>query len=898
MLFKVANVITGAGSEDNAKDEGASLTSVLETPQLRIELALLILLCTDAMRGDLIATFDPNKTHETTSGVASISAPTPKARTPTQDLISFDEPRDDAALAAERARRSRQQEVESPQMQALRRSALTFFDKWRAGVMHRICDVLCVRGDIVRQAKTKRKQLMDDAEKQKQGISSLIDFEIDPFASETYAKSGKKKHGHYDVIESKLLAFDEQKRVLILHCLLLLLLSLEHYSAHSRVLLLHLASSLELETDLLAEHEKSIAQGLLATAASQMDAEETAKKQASNGAAARRWKVGLAAVGGAVLIGVTGGLAAPLLAAGLGTVMGGLGLGVVSTYLGALAGSSVLVGSLFGAYGAKMTGRLMDQYAKEVQDFEFVPVQDPDRSLMQRDLEWADEQDARDPKKREQHRLRVCIGVSGWLSSPSDVNKPWEVIESGATEPFALRFELDAMLRLGNSLNDVLFSYAWDGVTYTVVSRTLLGALYAGLWPLGLIKAASVLENPFSVALARADKAGKVLAHALLDGVQGKRPVTLMGYSVGARVIYACLLELAEQHAFGLVESVVLMGTPAPASSKSWRRIRSVVAARVVNVYSTEDYVLGFLYRSTKLEFGVAGLKQVDDVYGIENVDMSKLVSGHDKYRYLVGTILGRVGFGDLNFNRVAEQERALEVAEKKKREIKEEAEKSKVEAQQQNASAPASTEMETIQGRSHAIVNVFDEQAPSKQPPPLSRPAIIPQPRSGQQPAIQRSRGMEASRHKTSSPPMTSLAPQSDPLTAAAPLDKPLHSTTEYASALYNRQEHTKMAANPTTNLPPTDPARSPSDSDEREYKITMKDSASSPPRATKAPVGGAIKAVPAVTVTEIAPSEREGHAVEANVDSSDDDEDNSDFGELSMVEPVPMDDFDYGLM
>jgi hypothetical protein len=106
-----------------------------------------------------------------------------------------------------------------------------------------------------------------------------------------------------------------------------------------------------------------------------MDAEATAKKQASNDAASRKWKVGLAAVGGAVLIGVTGGLAAPLLAAGLGTVMSGLGLGVVSTYLGALAGSSVLVGSLFGAYGAKMTGRLMEQYAKEVQDFEFVPVQ-------------------------------------------------------------------------------------------------------------------------------------------------------------------------------------------------------------------------------------------------------------------------------------------------------------------------------------------------------------------------------------------------------------------------------------------------------------------------------------------------------------------------------------------
>lgn len=240
--------------------------------------------------------------------------------------------------------------------------------------MYRICDVLCVRGETVRQAKARRKQRLDDATRHNQNIASLIDFgDEDPFATNT--SSGKRKHGHYEVIETRVLALEKSKRVLILHCLLLLLLSLESYTAHSRVLMLRLASSLELETDLLTEHEANIAQGLLATAASQMDAEETAKRQASNGAAARKWKVGLAAVGGAVLIGVTGGLAAPLLAAGLGTVMGGLGLGVVSTYLGALAGSSVLVGSLFGAYGAKMTGKLMEQYAKEVEDFEFVPVQ-------------------------------------------------------------------------------------------------------------------------------------------------------------------------------------------------------------------------------------------------------------------------------------------------------------------------------------------------------------------------------------------------------------------------------------------------------------------------------------------------------------------------------------------
>jgi hypothetical protein len=50
------------------------------------------------------------------------------------------------------------------------------------------------------------------------------------------------------------------------------------------------------------------------------------------------------------LIGVTGGLAAPLVAAGIGTVMGGLGLGATAAagLLGTLAESSIVVGALFG----------------------------------------------------------------------------------------------------------------------------------------------------------------------------------------------------------------------------------------------------------------------------------------------------------------------------------------------------------------------------------------------------------------------------------------------------------------------------------------------------------------------------------------------------------------------
>jgi hypothetical protein len=906
--------ITGSGGDASKADEGASLTTVLETPALRVELALLVLLCADAMRNDLIATFDPDQTHDPSHTAAPATRSPPAG---VHDLISFDTPQDEASAAAERARALRQQEIQSTQMQALRRSALTFFDKWRAGVLNRVCEVLCLRGEVVRQAKAKRRQNMAEAERAAQGNSLLIDFGSDPFAARPSPSSNSKKYGFYEAVENKLMAFEEEKRVLILHCLLLLLLSLENYTAHSRVLLVRLAGSLGIEVDVLAEHEKAVAQGLLATVASRMDAEEATKRQAANDSTSRKWKIGLAAVGGAVLIGVTGGLAAPLLAAGVGTVMGGLGLGAISGLLGTLAGSSVLVGSLFGAYGGKMTGRLMKQYAREVRDFEFIPIQgmppssldlllltmcaDPDRHSVKQSQEWSEEQEARDPRKREQHRLRVSVGVSGWLNSPSDVNKPWEVIDNTGTEPFSLRFELDAMLRLGNSLNDVLFSYAWDGVTYTVVSRTLLGALYAGLWPLGLVKVASVLDNPFSVAIARADKAGKVMARALIDKVQGERPVTLMGYSIGARVIYSCLVELAEQHAFGLVESVILMGAPVPSDSWSWRQIRCVVSARVVNVYSTEDYILGFLYRSTKLQMGVAGLQEVKDVSGIENMDMSKLVSGHDKYRYLVGTILTKAGFGDVDFNKVAEQERALEVSERKKEQVRRQVRKHKAESNQEDPSAQAATEMIIASdNKSSTLIEIPTTHTTDTAPSAVTRPPM--QQRSGQQPSVRRAMTMPRAAGTPALDPLSGSIPTTESHSSPTP-SRSRQSTFPVASRGCQTQTPTNMVPTPAAPPQQTKYANSVESDNEEDHRIQLVDidsqkfSPSLEEMLRSSPSSG-----PHIQADETKAAGVHVHTVELAVDENDhedsDDEVSSEFGDLNMVEPLPLDEENLALM
>lgn len=184
---------------------------------------------------------------------------------------------------------------------------------------------------------------------------------------------------------------------------------------------------------------------------------------------------------------------------------------------------------------------------------------------------------------------------------------------------------------------------------------------------MGLIKLAGTLDNPFNVAKARSDKAGRVLAEALMQKAQGERPVTLVGYSLGARVIYQALLVLAEQNAFGLIESVVLIGAPVPKDERAWRRIRAAVSGRVVNVFSVDDYILGFLYRTSSLQFGVAGLEAVENVDGIENFDAAGLLNGkgHVGYRYVIGQILQKIAFEDIDPKIVEKERETLKAMDK-----------------------------------------------------------------------------------------------------------------------------------------------------------------------------------------------------------------------------------------
>lgn len=160
--------------------------------------------------------------------------------------------------------------------------------------------------------------------------------------------------------------------------------------------------------------------------------------------------------------------------------------------------------------------------------------------------------------------------------------------------------------------------------------------------------------------MVRAEKTGGILADAILNKFQGERSVTLIGYGLGARVIYACLMQLSEKRVFGVIENAVMMGTPCPTEVRSWTAMRSVVAGRLVNVHSKNDYLLGFMYRTGSWQYGIAGLEKIQGVHGVENLDVSDLATNHIRYQHLVNIVLKKLNWEDVGNAGVIRDEEAL----------------------------------------------------------------------------------------------------------------------------------------------------------------------------------------------------------------------------------------------
>ncbi|CAJ2646515.1 probable lipase MIL1 isoform X2 [Trifolium pratense] len=286
------------------------------------------------------------------------------------------------------------------------------------------------------------------------------------------------------------------------------------YDARHRVALRLLATWLDIKWTKMEAVEMIVSSSAMAIVKEQESNKEETQSKESGWA---KWKrsgiIGAAALTGGTLMAITGGLAAPAIAAGLGAlaptlgtlipVIGAGGFAAAASAAGTVAGS-VAVAASFGAAGAGLSGTKMARRVGSVDEFEFKTIGD----------------------NHNQGRLAVEILVSGFVFAEEDFVRPWEG-QNDNLERYALQWESKNLLAVSTAIQDWLTSrIATELMRQGAMLTVLSGLLTALAWPATLLSATDFIDSIWTIAIDRSDKAGKLLAEVLLGGLQGNRLLT------------------------------------------------------------------------------------------------------------------------------------------------------------------------------------------------------------------------------------------------------------------------------------------------------------------------------------------------------------------------------------
>ncbi|KAI1417124.1 DUF726-domain-containing protein [Hypoxylon sp. FL1857] len=417
---------------------------------------------------------------------------------------------------------------------------------------------------------------------------------------------------------------DIDLRWTVLCDLFLVLIADSIYDARSRVLLERVGKDLDVPWIDICRFEKRVTDALEMQQQAEKENwnEEEHLENRRKLALKRRYvMMGLATVGGGLVIGLSAGLLAPLIGAGLAAGFTTIGVGGTSSFL-AGAGGAAIITSGAAASGSFMGGKAAGRRTGAVKTFEYRPLHN-------------------------NKRVNLIVTISGWMTSKADdVRLPYSTIDPVMGDLYSILWEPEMLTSMGDTINILATEALTQGLQQVLGSTILIGLMAALQLPVVLSKLTYLIDNPWAVSLDRAWSAGLILADSLIDRNLGTRPITLVGYSLGSRVIFACLLELARKGAYGLVQNVYIFGSPIVVKKEEFLRARTVVAGRFVNGYNRTDWILGYLFRLTNGGIRrVAGLAPVDGIPGLENIDCTEFVVGHMEYRTAMPRLLRECGW-------------------------------------------------------------------------------------------------------------------------------------------------------------------------------------------------------------------------------------------------------------
>ncbi|KAK0633405.1 hypothetical protein B0T14DRAFT_414826 [Immersiella caudata] len=406
--------------------------------------------------------------------------------------------------------------------------------------------------------------------------------------------------------------------------LFLVLIADSIYDSRSRVLLERVSKDLEIPWIDICRFEKKVTDALEMQQQAEKEnwnEEEHMETRRKMDLKRRYIVMGLATVGGGLVIGLSAGLLAPLIGAGLAAGFTTIGVGGTGTFLAGAGGAAIITSSA-ATSGSIIGVRAANRRTGSVKTFEYRPLHN-------------------------NKRVNLIITISGWMTGKvDDVRLPYSTVDPVMGDLYSVLWEPEMLTSMGDTINILATEALTQGLQQVLGSTVLVALMSALQLPVVLTKLSYLIDNPWTVSLDRATMAGKILADSLIDRNLGTRPVTLVGYSLGSRVIFSCLQELSKKGAYGLIQNVYLFGSPVVVKQDEYLRARVVVPGRFVNAYNRNDWILGYLFRLTNGGIRrVAGLAPIEDVPGLENMDVSEFVNGHMDYRRAMPRLLRECGW-------------------------------------------------------------------------------------------------------------------------------------------------------------------------------------------------------------------------------------------------------------
>lgn len=329
-------------------------------------------------------------------------------------------------------------------------------------------------------------------------------------------------------------------------------------------------------------------------------------------------------------------LSAPAMASALGTagVLGAAGTGTAISSLsgaaltsaslaalgGSVAGGTMVVTAAGTALGAWQGGMISNAYAREVEGFRVRKISNGPGI----------------------GPAVVCI--DGFLTQGTKgIEKEW-IAGLSSTFPknpwYHIEWESKTLADLGKLAGLGLHR---NGIPY--LAKLAKKAMKKPSMGFGsVLTGLHFLRNPWHIAMVKAMMTGAMIADMLCRTTQ-KREFTLIGHSLGARVIFYALEALATRTGRPRLAHAILLGGAVGHTREPWEDATKAVSGKIINCFSLNDDVLRYLY--------TAGTAFTSDPVGripipsrspqIANVDVSQWVAGHMAYKPVLADVLARV---------------------------------------------------------------------------------------------------------------------------------------------------------------------------------------------------------------------------------------------------------------